>query len=95
MAKSKSKNGEEDLRGQVRALQKENRELHKILGRLQKRSRNVEELEELLQDMDYQEVTLEFPKINICSCGGKIQKIDLGIRTLLKCVSCGKRETKK
>lgn len=94
MAKTKERSEVEALRSENRALKKEVSTLKRALGRLEKRGRQVEELEDLFQDLvtDQQEI---IEKRNQCSCGGNIEKFDLGVRTLLKCVSCGKRETKK
>lgn len=94
MAKSKGKDEVEELRGKVRELTKQNKELKKVLGRLQKSSHRVEELEELFEEMGNEEIVPDGPRAT-CSCGGKLEKVDLGVRTLIKCVSCGKRETKK
>lgn len=96
MAKSKSRDELEELRGKNRSLLKENRELKKTLGRLEKRSYRAEELEELFQEMSQEdESTPRHIKPSTCSCGGKVEKIDLGVRMVFKCVDCGKRETKK
>lgn len=95
MAKSKSRDEVEELRGKVRELQKQNRELKKILGRLQKRSHHVEELQDLFQEMEHENDNTNAPVHSRCNCGGKIEKVDLGVRTMLKCENCGKRETKK
>ena len=83
----------EELRGQLRSLKSQNRQLKKMIGRLEKRAHRAQDLEEFLEDLE-PEVNEE-PKVNSCSCGGKIEKVDLGVRTLFKCSTCGKRETKK
>lgn len=94
MTRSKSKDEVEELRGKVRELQKENKELKKTINRLQKNSHRVEELEELFKESE-EEFQKDTVKAAVCSCGGKIEKVDLGVRTMFKCQNCGKRETKK
>lgn len=93
MAKSRTKDEVEELRGRVRELQKENKELKKVVGRLQKNDHRVRELEDLFKESEFKENSET--QISSCSCGGKLEKVDLGVRTLVKCVECGKRETKK
>ena len=97
MAKQQERNELEALRAIVRNLRSENKSLKKRLNRFEKRSKQYEDLESKIQDIemdeDFSSVAENTKKCGRCS--GKIKVVDLGIRTLYKCESCGHRETKK
>lgn len=91
MSKSRQKTHSETehLRGQIKNLKSENRQLRKRLKELEKQSHFYEEI----ADEAIEEVKVK----NTCkACGeGVLQEVDLGIKVLVKCDSCDYKRTRK
>jgi predicted nuclease with TOPRIM domain len=98
MTRSKDRSEVEYLRGRVKELQSENRNLKKQLSRKEKREHQYEDLEEKLKEVELEEETEVFQeaaRIKCPKCKGEIGQVAIGTRLLLKCESCGHRESKK
>lgn len=97
MAKSRERSEVELLRAENKRLTKQVKELQRTLGRLQKRSHRVEELEEIFQDLEFDTVEKYSPKTNKCpEClEGSLEDIDLGVRKMTKCTKCTYRKSNK
>lgn len=101
MTKNKSRDEVENLRGKIRQLQKENKELHKQIGRLQKRSTQYHDLEERTQDEELEKVVTEVVetgkvKLMCPKCKtGKLTFSDIGLRKLTRCSECLYRKSEK
>lgn len=98
MSKSKDKNELEYLRSQNRHFKKELKHLRKQVSRAEKNKRDVEELEDLLEDelaADRIEDEIYISKNKCPECRGKLEVIDLNVRELIVCVDCSFRKSKK
>lgn len=90
MPKSKSKNGEEWLKGQNRQLTKENRQLKKRIRQLEKNEHLFEDA--LLSDepIEYEEIKRFDPCLD---CGkGKLIEINILDRIFVECTICHYRK---
>lgn len=89
MAKSRERSEVELLRADNKRLTKQVKELQRTLGRLQKNSRNVEELEDLFKDMEYEAVEKSVPRTGGCpECGNALENVSLGVKQIIKCTKC-------
>lgn len=99
MAKSKDKSEVETLRGVVKALKKQNQHLKKELSRKEKRQHLHDDLEEheaellVREELEERSTLLEKDRCSICQ--GELDIVDLKIRTLITCTSCGNRKVIK
>lgn len=98
MAQSRSKSSEENLRGIIKQLKSQVRNLKKELARQGKREHLHADLEELEQEHlireEYEDKNKE--EVNNCpDCGSKLNFIDLGPRKMFKCSQCKYRKVKK
>lgn len=96
MAK-KDKSGElEYLRGVVKQQRSIIKHLKKEVGRSNKRSHQYEDLEDRLSEEYVEEEKVLFTESEKCpSCSKKIEIVDLGIRKLIVCESCGFKKSRK
>lgn len=94
MARSKSHKDDEDIRGRIRELEKENRALRRRLRKLEK-SKHVWEQYNLDADENTQPEGSQENKAVACpSCGsGTLLPVDLGVKWLFTCSSCLFRKT--
>ena len=88
MAKSRSHRDEEDLKGRLREIEKENKALRKRLRKLE-RSRHIWQQYNLDADENHvpEEIKSEGPKCPSCE-HGTLMLIDLGIKDLWSCSTC-------
>lgn len=97
MAKSRERSEVEVLRAENKRLTKQVKELQRTLGRLQKRAYRVEEIEDIFEDLAFEEMEKVSQKIGDCpKClQGKLSTTDLGIRKFQTCESCDFRKMLK
>lgn len=99
MAKPKDRTEVEFLRGQNRDLQKQIKHLKKELGRMNKRARNVEDLEEIIREDDIGQgsPTVAVDAVRLCKkCqSNSLTVANLGVKTYLFCNDCRARELVK
>lgn len=98
MTKSKDKNEVEYLRGLVKQLKSENRNLKKQVGRSEKRKAIVDQMEQDAQEhlMEIETERVEIKEKDSCpDCGKSVDKTDLGVRWLIMCDHCGFRRSIK
>lgn len=92
MVKKRERNEVEYLRGLVRELKAENRNLKKRLGVTSKRARRYET--RISEDEDEQLERSEQPVkvVDSCpDCSGELKLVDLGVRQFNSCINCGYR----
>lgn len=97
---SKDKNVEEHLRGLLRQLKSENRNLKKQIARLEKQSKNYQSFstwpeEEIELDDISLKKEIKEEALKCSQCGAVASKIDLGSRKLIHCKKCNHRVTIK
>ena len=87
----------EYLREQNKILKAENRHLKKLLGQSDKKVRAYEEHVDLSieVDMPYEEPQSQVNKCQEKGCDGTTERVDLGVRMMHVCRSCGARKTYK
>lgn len=97
MAKSKDRSETEYLRGIIKNLKSENRNLKKQLSRSNKRAHQYEDFETKLQDTEVEEVfeSVIPPEKTCPKCKSKLKESPLGIKVLITCTSCNFKETRK
>jgi uncharacterized protein YlxW (UPF0749 family) len=95
MPKKVERNELEYLRSENRRLKSENRNLKKQVNRTNKKVKAYEENIDMAEP-EVSEDVIEQEELLKCSrCMGTIEVVDLGIRILMTCVSCGTRKTHK
>jgi hypothetical protein len=98
MAKSKDRSEVEYLRGLVKDLKSQVRNLKKEVSRSSKRQHREQDLEEIVKEIQFTE-TQEAEQAKGVTCPNKckapMEAADLGIRTIHTCTSCGHRITVK
>ena len=88
MARSKNHKEDEDLKGELRAVIKENKALRKRLRSLEK-SKHIWQQYNLTADEMHNTVEKMKDEVKCQSCGvGVLLVTDLGIRTLHTCSTC-------
>lgn len=95
MAKPKDRSEVEFLRGEVKKLRSALKHYKKELSRANKRSRDYQELEELVQDqeLEIEEQTKLVPSGGCSKCqSDKVTLADLGAKVYRFCSNCGHRE---
>lgn len=97
MAKQKEKSELEHLRSENRMLKSEIRNLKKQVGRANKKDRREAYLEKELKEYIIKEEQEQYEvKGKSCpKCKGILETVDLGVRILEKCSTCGHRMTIK
>lgn len=98
MAKSKDRSEIEYMRGLIKNLKAEVRNLKKQVARHNKRAHQYEDLEERQAEVEVADLytTTVTSKIICKSCSSdKMEEVSLGVKKLIVCRDCGKRETKK
>lgn len=93
MSKSKSHRPDEHLRGIVRKLQAENRQLKRLLKHQEKQARLDDEIRDEIQSLP-NETPLSNPKCPECG-SPDLRSIDLGSRLLHFCTHCAYRRSEK
>lgn len=96
MTRSKDRTEVETLKGKIRELQKENKQLKKLVGRADKRAQQYADWEESQQEPE--EVVIETIQEHIkCPrCKANLKQNQIGnVRIIIECESCEFREVKK
>lgn len=97
MAKKPERNELEYLRGLVRSLKSENRNLKRHLNRIDKKVKIFEETMEVSEDLEQELEALMEPLTDQCKhCGkGTILTTDIGPRVLISCTVCDYKRSQK
>jgi predicted nuclease with TOPRIM domain len=99
MPKKHNKREQEEVRGIVRKLQKENQKLKRALSRYDKRAHQYDDLEEREQEFELEshvEKHHVVKQIPTCpKCSGKLDAVPIGNRLLITCQECDYRKTEK
>ena len=98
MTKPKTKSEVEHLRGVIKSLKSELRNIKKQLGRASKRSHQYEDLEQRVVENDLEEVMEDLIKTEpkCPQCGSvKLESVNLRVRLLTVCNACGYRKVVK
>lgn len=92
--RKKDRNEVEHLRGIIRELKSENRNLRKQIGRSNKKVLQLEEHASDLEDLEppHQEEEV-VAKVSCPKCRGNLKTVDLGTRTLVNCEDCKYRKS--
>lgn len=97
MPKKPERSEVEFLRSENRRLKSENRHLKKELNRKDKKVKVYEEHIDLTEreDMDTIEPQDQTNRCLQKDCDGQVERVDLGVRMMHVCQSCGGRKTFK
>lgn len=98
MAKKHSKQEQEEVRGVIRKLVKENQKLKRELSRYNKRAHRYDDLEEREQEIELESQVQHHvvKQIPTCpKCTGKLDAVPIGNRLLITCQDCDYRKTEK